>query len=321
MPTDTFYGSECEMRAGVQADATTAPTTWEYMPFVSFTPAPQRERRDRPQIGLARANSLDPTKPIPGFLRMGGDLVVDADGHRLPRWLRMALGAPATSGPSSSLYTHVWSSGAKTQSYFGIQIKTGASEWRQYLGLQLATLGAQFGGENVRDFNVSLGLRGLGRVRDTSPLGSTPSAMVSESLMNRAILKVDDAAVSNTIEGAWNWDRGIQEDIFLSTAAEVTGLRPGPASHSGSAKFRAVAGAFDTLEEADTPFDAKFEMIGVTAGHVIRYQHLQCLLSAPSIPITGLGQIERDVSWSAYQTSANPAAKITVINDVASYAS
>ena len=98
MPDDIWYGSDSEVWVGVMADATTLPTTWEYLPIVRATFTPSKEQRDRPQIGIARENSLDPIKPIEGFKRVSGSIVVDADARRFGRWARMGLGAPATTG-------------------------------------------------------------------------------------------------------------------------------------------------------------------------------------------------------------------------------
>lgn len=322
MPTDTYYGADCEARWGVMADKDTDPTTWEYLPFVSMTVNATEEQRDRPQIGLARANVLDPTEPITGFKRVGIDLVVDADARRLPRFLRMGLGAPVTTGPVSGIYTHTWKSGAKTLAYFALQLKTADDQWRVFRGLTIGTVNAKGGGENVRDHDIGLGLRGLERERVSSPLGSTPSTMITDSVMHRSIFMADGVAASNTLEANWTWDRGLIEDAFMSATAELSGLRPGPQSHSGSAKFRALAESFDDLQEAGTAFAAKIEMQGVTSTHLISFEHRQAKLSAAPVVVPLPGQqFERDFNWMGYQTSANEAGRIIVANNVASYAS
>lgn len=321
MPADTFYGAECELRVGAMADAATDPATWENLPFVSLQIQPTRERRDRPQLGLPRHNVLDPVKPIPGFSRVSASLVVDGDARRVPRWLRYGLGAPTTTGPSSGIYTHTWNSGSKTPHLFAIQLRTAADQVRVIRGLSIATLGMSGSAENTRDFNFNMGLRGLSRARVSDWIGSTPDAMVGESLLHRVITKIDGVAASSTLESSWSWDRGIVEDAFQSAAAELSGLRPGVAGHTGSASFRAVAEAFDDMEEADTVFAAVLEFQGVTSGHKLSLEHGQAMLAAPALDVNGPGLIERSISWVGHQSASNPAGRIIVANNVASYAS
>ena len=320
MPTDTWYGQECEARIGLMADATTDPTSWEYLAFIRLDVTPQRERRRRPQIGPARHNVLDPIKGTQGFSRLSAALVVDLDARRTARLLRMGLGAPSTTGPASGLYTHVWNSGSKATQYFALQIRTAADQVRIYRGLTIATLGLAFNGENTRDFDLNIGLRGLSWARLSDWLGSTPgSSLVSESLIHRGLFKIDGVAVTNTLDISINYDRQLAEDIFLSTTPTIQGLRPNGGVHTGTATFRAVGEELDDMEEGETVFAAAAEMQGVTSGHKITFEHPQAMLNAPPLSI-GEGLIERSISWDGHQDSADPAFRLTIVNNVASYA-
>lgn len=320
MPNDLFYGGDCELRIGVMADPATDPTTWHKIEFVSLNLNPQRERRARPLLGQPRNNAIDPVKPIPGLSRVGADLVVDADSRQLPRLLRTLLGAPATTGPSGSIYTHVWASGATTPVYAALQLKTGATEIRVVRGLVLSAISVSGGGENVQDYDVQLSLRGLSRARLADFLTGTVNAVPTPAPINRSVFRADGVAASNTLEASWSWDRQLAEDIFMSITAEVSGLRPNGGQMTGSARFRAVAGAFDTLEEADTVFAPDLQMVGSVANHLITFAHPHALLEPGAVPISGPGLIERAFSWSAFQDATTPGAQITIANDVASYA-
>ncbi len=317
MTTDVFYGADCELRIGLMADQDTDPTEWWSLPFITFTPAPQRERIDRPKLGVARHNPLDPVKPIPGFLRLVGDLVVDGDAAHLPVYLFCLLGAPATTGAGP--YTHVFASGAVAPRYAALQLKVGADDIRVYRGLTLGAISLQVGAEQTRNFDIQLSLRGLSRDREADWLVGDLEADPAESVIHRTVFRVGGTAAANTLDGSWSWDRQLAEDAFLSTKAELSGLRPGGGLHTGQARFRAVGKSFDILEEDDTVSAFDFQMLGATAGHQIRFEHPNALLAAPPLAINGPALIERTFSWVGHQTDSAPASKITVINATAAY--
>lgn len=320
MPNDIFYGSESELRLGIMADADTDPTAWHTLEFMSASFAVQRERRPRPKAGSTRHNPLDPIKPRAGFLRISADIVLDADTRQLARWLRDLVGAPATSGPAGSIYTHVWSSGATDVALAAIQVRTADDEIRVYRGLTLGAISLQATGEQTQDYDIQLSLRGMSRARVADWLTGTAAAVPTEAPVLRTVFRVDGTAADNTLDASWSWDRGITEDLFLSTTPEVSGLRPGPSALSGRAQFRAVGAAFDDLEEDDTVFAADLQMLGVETGHEIKLEHPQAQLNAPALTIPGAGLVERTVDWFGFQDAADPGARITIKNDVTSYA-
>ena len=47
---------------------------------------------------------------------------------------------------------------------------------------------------------------------------------------------------------------------------------------------------------------------------------LQAMLNAPPLAVSGPGLIERTISWFAFQDASAPGARITVNNNVATYA-
>jgi hypothetical protein len=121
------------------------------------------------------------------------------------------------------------------------------------------------------------------------------------------------------LTGSFSFSRQLQEGIFLSATPTVSSLRPNATQHSGSASFRAIGAVFDQMDEEEDTFAATFRLLGVQTGHLIKLRHPQALLAPSAIPITGLGQIERTINWSPYQTAAAAAAQIIITNDVAAY--
>jgi len=320
MPNDTFYGSECEMRLGIMADRDTDPTDWQTLEFISATFTPQRERKPRPKLGSARQDPLDPIKPIKGFERLSADVVIDADSLQLPFWLRALVGAPTTTGPSTGIYTHLWASGAVTAALACIQVRTGDEEIRVYRGLTLGALSVQATGEQTEDFDIQLSLRGFTSARVADWLSGSVDTVPNASPISRTLFRVDGTAAENTLDASWSWDRQLVEDVFLSPTPHISGLRPGASGLTGRARFRAVASDFDVLEEDDTVFAPDLQMLGVAANHQIKFAHPHAQLSAPSLAIPGGDLIERSVDWFGFQDATTPGAKVTVINNVASYA-
>lgn len=323
MPADVWYGADCELRIGRRADLATAPTTWQSIDFIQLTVTPNQEWRQRPKLGVpgSRNNVLDPTKPRKGFFRVGLEAVLDADSRSFPLWLRYSMGAPATTG-SSAPYSHLFASGAKTEQYFDLAIKVGATDIRVFEGITLSQLSTQVAGENTQDFNINLSLVGLRRLPKATafPTG-TLTAAPAEAPMLRAMFEVDDVAADNMLTASFSYDRQLQEGIYLSATPTVSKNTPNGGNHSGSASFRAMGAAFDDMELADTTFEAAIQMNGVLTNHSIRFEHPQALLAPTPLGVNGPGMIERTLNWSPYQSSSAPAARITVKNDIASYAS
>lgn len=322
MPADVWYGGDCEIRIGRRSNAATPPTSWQAADFMQLTVSPSQEWRDRTKLGnpATRSNVLDPTRPRKGFYRQSAELVLDADSRSLPLWLRYAMGAPSTAA-ASSLYAHVFNSGAKTEQYFDIALKVGDTDVRVYEALTLAQISIQNTGENTQDFGINLSLMGLRRTKLTAFPAGTLAAAPAEAPVLRATFAIDSVVADNMLGSSWSYNRQIQEGIFLSATPTVSSLRPNGGTHSGSATYRAIGAVFDAMEEGETIFAAKIAYLGVVTGHEIRFEHPQALLQASPLPIQGVGMIERTLNWSPFQTSDGPAARITVVNDVTSYAS
>lgn len=327
MPSDIWYGAECEVRIARRANAVTAPIAgaWQAIEFMQLTVNPTQEWRERPKLGVpgTRQNVLDPIKPRKAFFRLTAELVIDMDSRQLPIWLRHAVGAPAAAvenEDNEDLYDHVWSSGSKAEMYFDLQVKVGTNDVRIYEGLTLASLSANVTGENTQDFDGNLSLRGLSRRKVNAFEGDAPIACPAEAPILRAQYLVDDVAADNTLNANFTWDRALSEGIFLSATPTVSSNRPGgPAGHSMSAAFRAIGEAFDDIEADETVFAAAINFLGVEEDHRIRFEQPQSMLAPSPLPIAGAGMIERTFNSSGHQSSTVPATRITVTNDVASY--
>lgn len=319
MPNDVFYGADCEVRIGIMADADTDPTAWFNLEFISLTVTPTRDRNPRPKLGRTLNNTLDPVKPVDGFLRIAAELVVDADTRMFPRLLRLCMGAPTTTGASAP-YTHVWGSGSKAVNLFAIQVRTAAGEVRVFRGMIFSALSTDGKGDQVENYDMKFSLKGKSRERVADWLTGTTTALTVAAPGYRMVYLSDDVEASNVLSASWSYDRQLAEDLFLSQTPEVAGNRPNGGAHTGQAQIRAVGAAFDDLEEDGTVFDAKLQVVGLVSGHLITLEHTNCLFNAAPVVVNGPGELERTFAWTGHQTAADPATRITVVNDVASYA-
>lgn len=322
MSNDVLYGADCEARIGIMADKDTLPTAWYNFEFNSLNLNPTRTLVQRPRLGAARANVLDPLKPRLGLERHAADLVVDADTLIFPRLMRMLLGAPATTGAGP--YTHVWSSGAKTEVYCAIAVRAGTDKVWLLKAVSLGTISSSWGGVNAQDFDIQMQLMAISRTREDDWPSGTVTAVTTPAPILRGALLIDGTAADQVVSAGFTWDRDLQADAYANTSGtadrNVSYLRPGPApQHSGQTTIRAHGTAYDVLADALTEFSAESRLLGVTSGHMIKFAHPQSSLTQPPIQV-GEGVIERSLSWSGHQSSTVPASKITVINAVSGYA-
>jgi len=325
MSNDKFYGAEAEVRFGRMADATTDPATWYRLPFVSLTLNGQREQRPRPMLNTARHNSLDPQETQAGLYRLSGDLVVPADTRQLGRFLWLAFGNPVTAAVAGdedpALYTHAWSSGAKTVNLFAAQVRIAPDKVRIYRGLTGNSLAFDVQGENVKDFDVSINLRGQSEADVADFIGAAPANMTPDAPLLRTVLKLDGGgAAPRALSARWSWDRAMREDLFLTAAPHIDGHSPQTTVLQGQATFRAMGVSYDDLEAAGASFDVTLGGIGSVADHAIDFRHEAVKFSRPPLAMQGPAEVERSWSWDGAQTAAAPAAKVTIKNDVASYA-
>jgi hypothetical protein len=318
MSNDPFYTQGAEIRVGLMADAATDPTAWENLEYVSLSLSPGRDERDRPLMGVPLNNNLDDRETVAGLTRVSGEIVVPADTRQLARWLRLGYGLPATAA-ATPLFAHTWDSGVSTMRHFAIQVRMGAADIRVFRGMVLASLAMEAQGEQVDDFNVTLGLRGLREAKLTNWLAGTTTAVPAPAPVRRTVFTVDGVATARTMQSAFTYDRKIEDQIFLSQAAELAAVQAEGGMVSGSAQFRAVGLAYDTLESARTPFAASLLGYGKVANHKLELISPQALFAASPVAVDGPGQVERSWTWRGYQTSANPAARVRITNDVASY--
>lgn len=323
MSNDVFYGADCELRIGVMADKDTLPEDWFNVEFNRATVGVQTTKVRRPRLGAARENVLDPLRPREGIRRVTMDVVIDGDSLMVPRWLQLMLGAPSTTGPSSGLYTHVWNSGSKDEIYFAAAFRIGTQPVVLVRAASLSALSTDWGGDNSQDFDIQLTCMAIDRTLETDwPAGDVTTVTTPAPIL-RASALLSGSAVDQLPSGGFTWDRNLQADFYAVTgsASKVASyLRPGPEpSHSGRATLRAYGSAYDTITDAGTEFAAELRYLGVTTGHQIKFAHPQANMNDIPHDI-GTGVIERALAWSGHQDGDTPAAILTVINNVASYA-
>lgn len=318
MSNDPFYAQGAEIRVGIMADFATDPTAWYNLEYVSLSLGRGRDKRDRPLIGVPLHNNLDSRRQVTGLERITGQIVVPADTRQLARWMRLGWGAPTTAA-ASALYAHTWNSGVEAMAPFALQVKQGASDIRVFRGLTLASIAMEAQGEQVDDFNVTIGLRGLTGAKLTDWLTGTVTAAPSAAPLNRAVFTVDGTATARTMQCSYSFDRKVEDQIFLSQNPSIAGVQAEGGMGQGSAQFRAVGKVYDDLADAETPFAAGILGYGKVASHKIELLAPVAEFAQTPVAIDGPGQIERAWNWASYQTASLPAGRIKITNDVATY--
>lgn len=324
MSNDVFYGADSELRIGIRADKTTAPTAWFNVEFNRLTlNGTNGDRVRRPRLGAARQNKLDPLKPRLGVKRATPwDITVDGDILMMGRWLRLGLGAPTTTGAGP--YTHTWYSGPKTEIYFDIAVRIGDGLVHWLKACSLGALSTEWGGENSQDFDIQM----TGMAIDSSdaesdwPSGTVTTVTTPAPILKASIL-INGTAADQAPAGGFTFDRNLIADYYAADGAPsnlASYLRPGAEpAHSGRVTIRALAATLRGYASAATEFSAETRYNGVTSGHRLAFLHPQANMNDVPNDI-GTAVIERSFSWTGHQDSDTAALSIVLINSVSSYA-
>ncbi len=312
---ETTYGTPVSGAAG---------QIYRRMPLRSYSLGAEQPLEEDPVWNRSRPEASDPAE---GNKSVTGDIVLPMDSRGVGFALMMALGAAETTLISAGLYEHVFLSGKDLFS-FASQIghpKLTVPKWRTHTGVKIG--GMQFPMARNGRAVMTLPLIAQGEIKDT---GGTPQRDTNPLIFDylpfnnaRGSIKVGGAALANVTAGQFNYSNGLEPVETIRPDMMIDGVDDGIRSLGGSVDVR--YGSDSTLDDlADTNTPAAMEYgfkIGSKPPWGLTFEIPRVFFPLTKKPITGPGGIAATANWmAAYDQTAGYLLKVTLRNDVASYA-
>ena len=323
MSTDTiFTGRESRLLVKDEASYGVAPSgNWLATYFYSSGLAAARPFEDDPVIGVGGATARDPFDPAPGLTAHGGALVVPLDLAHIGYWLKLAFGAPTTTGTTDK--THVFTSGAVQLPTYAAEIKAASGEFRQHLGLAARSI--RFAMAKEAGFRrVDLDLVGKGEAKLGASGGGAPAAALDRVPLPGVVgvVRWNGTVVGKALAADLTYATGMDGERYLDGATnpdEISGIVPAAdPSLTGSIRVRAPVSTLDDAAIAGTPDDLEIEY-ALSATRSLLIAAPRVFLERSGRPIDGPGGLEQTLNLRAAQTAAAAMATVTLKNAVTSY--
>ena len=309
------YGSRSLMAFAFESTYGTAPGSgYTKLPFATSGLSSEQPLVDSELLGFGR----DPLAPIKDAITADGDAVVPVDVDAFGYWLKLAFGAPTTTGTTPK--THTFKSGALNLPSASIEIGTPEiPNYSMFSGVRLDEL--RFRMERSGNLQATAALVAQGETRNAATQAGTPA---SPALLKRfghfqGSIKRNGSAIGEIISAEATYSNKLDRVETIRADGKIDGADPTIAALTGSlvARFadttlldQAVAGTSCALEFAWTI--SANESLTITAHEVY--------LPVPRRPIEGPGGIQATFAWQAALNAA-AACMCTVVlkNAVASY--
>lgn len=317
--TPIAKGRLTELLLADEATFGTAPSTG-YKPTVYYTHSLKQARplEDDPQIGGGLNNGNDSTEQQQGLPDVAGDIVVPADLAHFGYWLKLLLGAPTTTGTTN--YVHAFSSGAATLPTRTAELKYGASNFHQFVGLGAKTLAMDISDQGGKQ-RATISMIGKKRVLLSASGAGTPAAIAAFDPLAATLgsLLIDDVAAGSVLSMRLNFDSGIAVDRYADGDEYASAIViANDAKLSGEIRVRYSGQTLEAIADAKTAKKLEFRWSKST-NNSLSFVAGQAFLEPAGAPVTGPGGIDSSFSFQASQTSAAAMLAVTLKNQIASY--
>jgi hypothetical protein len=310
------HGARSQMALAFEGTYGTAPGSgFIRMPFASSTLGAEQPLIDSELLGYGR----DPLPPIKDALSADGDVVIPIDYEGFGHWLKLAFGAPTTTG-SAPNYTHTFQSGSFALPSASIEI-----------GLPEVPRFAMYSGTRLNE--LSFTMQRSGQLQATARLiaqgetkaGTTQAGSPSTFTVNRfgtfqGAIKRDSVALGNIVSAEVTYSNGLDRIETIRADGKVDGVDPGMASLRGRLTARFADETLVDQAIAGTPCALEFSHTLNTNTNWVMTAYA-VYLPRPRISVPGPQGIEVSFEWQAAQATS-PARLVDVVlkNQKASYA-
>lgn len=287
---------------------------WKRLPFLSCDLGAEQPLLDADVIGLG--GNRDAAAPFLDTVTVAGSAVVPVDLVNIGHWLRLLLGAPATTGTAPN-FTHAFGSGAATLPSNSAEV--GYPDVPSYdlcTGVRADTLEIDFSPSGAA--TATFGLMGQGSVRGTTSAGGTPTTG-AYTAFNKAQGSIarGGTALAQVTGAKLNFSNGVETVRTIRADRKVEGQDPGIARATGQVTVRFA----DTvlLAQAQNAQATSFDFAyAIDANRSLTFSLHEVYLALAKTPIEGPGGIEAAFDFrAAFSATATRMMTVALKNQTA----
>ena len=311
------HGARAQMALAFETTYGTAPGSgFIRMPFASSTLGAERPLIDSELLGYGR----DPLAPIKDALTADGDVVIPVDHEGIGHWLKLAFGAPTTTG-SSPNFTHAFQSGGWALPSASIEI--GLPEvprFAMYSGIRLNEL--SFTMQRSGQLQATARLIAQGETKAGTTQAGSPAAFAVNTRFGsfQGAITRNAVALGNIVSAEVTYSNGLDRIETIRSDGKIDGVDPGMASLRGRITARFADETLIDQAIAGTPAALTFGW-SLNANTSVIFTAHAVYLPQPRVTVPGPQGIEVSFDWQGAQ-AASPARLVDVAlkNQKASYA-
>ncbi len=229
-------GANCRLLMLPEATYGTAPGgNWQRMPFLSCDLGAEQPLLDADVIGVG--SNRDPAAPFLDTVTVAGQAVVPVDLVNIGHWLRLLLGAPATTGTNPN-FIHTFASGAAALPSNAMEIGyPDVPSFDVCTGVRADTLELDFTPTGAA--TATFGLLGQGSARTSATSGGTPTS-AAYTAFNKAQGSITrgGSALAQVTGARLTYANGMEAVRTIRADRKVEGVDPGIARCTGQITVR-----------------------------------------------------------------------------------
>ena len=286
------------------------------IPFKSWTLGIAQAWESDDILGQGR----DAQRPARAAPTLRGEVVVPGDLRAIGYWLALMFGAPTTSN-ASSVYTHVFKSGAQSlpSDSFQKHHPDGGPLFELFTGVMVDEMTFDISPTGSFDVKMNVLAKNFSDGA-TNNGGTVTDVQVDRFNQYQSSLSKDGAAFARATQAAITIKNGLDPQYFIGGAGNIGDIDLGHVGVEGNVTLRYTDGTMFNIAKNETLFAWSASWTR-SASQKLTITVEQCEASQTGRSITGPGgmQAQFDLRGSKDPT-AGRSITATLINDVTSYA-
>lgn len=310
-------GSAFKLFSTQEATENVAPAgDWNQLPCFSFGVGADQELS---QDEILSANfNRDPADPFYGKVTVEGAARVPLDTVHFGRWLRMLLGAPATSGATN--FTHVWKSGSTAlPSQAFEKAFPDIVRFERYLGCRANTM--DVGISDTGGADATIGLLGMQELTAGATGAGVPVVTPFVRFQRpQGLVKLAGATLAAVTGGTIRFSNDMMAvDDTIRSDDQVEGVDFGQSKASGDLSLRFLSHAQVDMAIAKTPVAVEYSLT-IDANRSLTFLFPRAFLQRRGRSVDGPRGISMTLPFIAsFDPTSAAMMVVTLKNQVATY--